>query len=111
MTPTMNLQATQSDYQILCGYVNTTNLVQIIRIANIPGWYFERVIFPGQRLFFEAQPEAELEVYTSHNTRADDVKKPANFVVEQVLSLLELKKTGAFFTPSLSVFLVNEGSV
>ncbi|MFM9268600.1 DUF1830 domain-containing protein [Tychonema sp. BBK16] len=34
-------------------------------VKNIPDWYFERTVFPGERLLFEAQPEAELEVWMS----------------------------------------------
>lgn len=49
---------------ILCCYVNATNQIQIARIRNIPNWYFERVVFPGQRLVFEAFPEALLEIHT-----------------------------------------------
>ncbi len=48
----------------LCVYVNTTSKVQIARITNISNWYFERVIFPGQRLLFEALPQAQLEIHT-----------------------------------------------
>ncbi|MBW4502669.1 MAG: DUF1830 domain-containing protein [Scytonema hyalinum WJT4-NPBG1] len=47
-----------------CGYMNATSCIQIIRIVNIPHWYFERVVFPQQRLLFETLPEAELEIYT-----------------------------------------------
>src|SRR6476620_9880900 len=43
-----------TDSKILCCYV----------IANIPNWYFERVVFPGQRLVFEAMPAAALEIHT-----------------------------------------------
>lgn len=50
---------------ILCCYVNHTDKVQIGRISNIADWYFERVVFPGQRLLFEAPNSAELEIYTS----------------------------------------------
>lgn len=50
--------------QILCGYVNATSWIQIIRITNIPNWYFERVVFPGQRLWFKALPNANLEIHT-----------------------------------------------
>ncbi|MCU0534597.1 MAG: DUF1830 domain-containing protein [Hydrococcus sp. Prado102] len=49
---------------ILCCYVNATNQIQIARITNIAKWYFERVVFPGQRLVFEALPEALLEIHT-----------------------------------------------
>lgn len=49
---------------ILCCYVNATSKIQIARITNISNWYFERVVFPGQRLIFEALPEALLEIHT-----------------------------------------------
>lgn len=49
---------------ILCCYVNATNQIQVARITNIPNWYFERVVFPGQRLVFEALPEALLEIHS-----------------------------------------------
>ncbi len=49
---------------VLCCYVNATSQIQIARITNIPNWYFERVVFPGQRLMFEALPEALLEIHT-----------------------------------------------
>ena len=49
----------------LCYYGNFTSQVQIARIKNIPNLKFERVVFPGDRLLFEALPEAQLEVYIS----------------------------------------------
>lgn len=52
------------DSKILCCYVNATSQIQIARITNIPNWYFERVVFPGQRLVFEAMPAAALEIHT-----------------------------------------------
>jgi hypothetical protein len=55
------------DRRILCFYINATIRIQIIRITNIPDWYLERVVFPGQRLVFEAVKEAELEVYTNES--------------------------------------------
>ena len=48
---------------ILCCYVNATSRIQIARITNVSNWYFERVVFPGQRLVFEALPEAHLEIH------------------------------------------------
>ena len=57
--------STHSDCElILCCYVNKTSHVEIVRITNIPHWYFERVIFPGQRLIFEAPATAKLEIHT-----------------------------------------------
>ena len=49
---------------LLCCYMNATSKIQIARIANISNWYFERVVFPGQRLAFEAPPQAVLEIHT-----------------------------------------------
>ncbi|BAY85081.1 hypothetical protein NIES267_45790 [Calothrix parasitica NIES-267] len=48
----------------LCCYVNATSKIQVARISNISNWYFERVVFPGQRLVFEAPLEAQLEIHT-----------------------------------------------
>lgn len=53
-----------STERVLCCYVNATSKVQIARITNIPNWYFERVVFPGQRLMFETTKEALLEIHT-----------------------------------------------
>lgn len=57
------LPTDNNDY-ILCCYVNATGKMQVARITNIPDWYFERVVFPGQRLIFEALPNAQLEIHT-----------------------------------------------
>jgi Domain of unknown function (DUF1830) len=52
------------DAKIWCCYVNSTSQVQIARISNVDNWYFERVVFPGQRLMFEAPTSACLEIHT-----------------------------------------------
>jgi hypothetical protein len=49
---------------LLCYYTNRSSQLEVARISNIPGWYFERVVFPGQRLMFEAPNTASLEIYT-----------------------------------------------
>jgi hypothetical protein len=56
---------TENSTTILCCYVNNTSQIQIGRIANTANYYLERVVFPGQRLLFEAPPQAELEIYTN----------------------------------------------
>lgn len=48
---------------IVCCYVNATSRIQVARITNIANWYFERVVFPGQRLIFEAPADALLEIH------------------------------------------------
>jgi hypothetical protein len=52
------------DAKIWCCYVNITSQIEIARISNIQNWYFERVVFPGQRLMFEAPSSACLEIHT-----------------------------------------------
>jgi hypothetical protein len=49
---------------LLCCYVNATSKIQVARITDVPSWYFERVVFPGQRLVFEAPPNAHLEIHS-----------------------------------------------
>ncbi|HEY9668228.1 MAG TPA: DUF1830 domain-containing protein [Coleofasciculaceae cyanobacterium] len=56
--------------QILCYYVNATSKIQIARITNIPNWYFERIVFPGERLFFNTVSNAQLEIHTSWRSSA-----------------------------------------
>ncbi|MBC7880170.1 MAG: DUF1830 domain-containing protein [Anaerolineae bacterium] len=54
---------------LTCSYANRTGSLQIVRITNIEGWYFERVVFPGQTILFCTAQDAVLEVYTgSHAT-------------------------------------------
>lgn len=48
----------------LCCYVNTASKIQVVRITNIQNWYFERVVFPGQKLMFEASIRGQLEVHS-----------------------------------------------
>ncbi|MBE9033499.1 DUF1830 domain-containing protein [filamentous cyanobacterium LEGE 11480] len=50
--------------RVHCCYVNASSSIQVVRITDVPNWYFERVAFPGQRLIFEAIPESHLEVHT-----------------------------------------------
>ncbi len=61
----VSLSKVDSRVFTLCCYINRTNKIQIGRIANIDQWYFEKVIFPQQRLLFDAPPEAELEIYAN----------------------------------------------
>ena len=68
MNLTLNEVISEHHAPILCWYLNTTSQVQIARITNIPNWYFERTVFPGDRFLFEALPEAQLEVCRSTET-------------------------------------------
>jgi len=64
----LNKRPGKEERKILCCYVNATSKAQIARITNIPNWYLEHVVFPGERFLFEALPEAELEIYQSLET-------------------------------------------
>lgn len=48
----------------LCCYTNSASKIQVVRITNIQNWYFERVVFPGQRLMFESSVRGLLEVHS-----------------------------------------------
>lgn len=54
--------------EILCYYLNSTSEIQVIKSECRENWDFERVVFPGQRLFFEALSTAQLEIYKAKNS-------------------------------------------
>jgi Domain of unknown function (DUF1830) len=58
------LPSDQHHDEICCCYVNSTSQIQVARITNVLNWYFERVVFPGQRLIFEAPSYGYLEIHT-----------------------------------------------
>lgn len=70
MTQILDLLPSKYNHRLICGYINTTRFIQIVRITNIANWYFERVVFPQQRLLFEALPNALLEIHTSETATA-----------------------------------------
>ena len=65
MTQILNCLPNKYGQNILCSYQNRTSTMQITRITNIPHWYFERVVFPGELFLFKALPGAVLEIYSS----------------------------------------------
>lgn len=66
MAQILDCLPTDCTSRILCYYSNNARRIKIARITNISNWYFERVIFPGERLLFEALPEAQLEIYVEN---------------------------------------------
>lgn len=58
-------EQTNSMQLSLCHYKNVSNKLQILRIGNVPNWYFEKVVFPGEVLLFQAPLQGLLEVHTS----------------------------------------------
>jgi hypothetical protein len=77
----------QTPELVLCCYINDTNRVQIIRIHNIPHWFFERVVFPGQRVIFEAPLAGKLEIHTNEIVGA---------IFSETISCRELHLTSTF---------------
>ncbi len=65
------LPVTATDLLVCC-YVNATSQIQVVRITDVPNWYFERVVFPGQRLMFTCPEEAHLEIYAGTMGVLDD---------------------------------------
>ncbi|NEO86678.1 MAG: DUF1830 domain-containing protein [Spirulina sp. SIO3F2] len=65
MTQILDALPTDHPDKILCHYRNPTVQLQIIRITNIPHWYFERVVFASDVVIFEAVARAILEIHGS----------------------------------------------
>ena len=63
VSPLASKSSLASSDNILCMYSNYTNQLQIAKINNIQSCQLERVVFPGERLLFEAVPEAQLEIH------------------------------------------------
>lgn len=57
-------QVSTSFRQILCYYINSTPTLQVVRLVDSSDRPFERLVFPGQRLLFEAQHETPCEIYS-----------------------------------------------
>ena len=63
MTQTLDALPKSYPHQILCCYSNQSPNLQVVRITNIPHWYFERVVFPHDWLLSAAVLGATLEIY------------------------------------------------
>ena len=53
---------------ILCYYINASSQLQQIRLQKNEHSALDRMVFPGEKLIFEALPEALLEIYTYTTT-------------------------------------------
>lgn len=53
------------EHLILCFYSNVTHNIQVLRLNTFESSTWERIIFPGERLMFEAQAQCKLEINTS----------------------------------------------
>lgn len=62
--------SSQASNLVLCRYVNAGSHTQIVKITDIRDYYFERTVFPGQQLLFEAPLDAQLEVFSGEIVQA-----------------------------------------
>jgi 3-hydroxymyristoyl/3-hydroxydecanoyl-(acyl carrier protein) dehydratase len=63
LSPLASKSSEQSSAKVLCLYTNSSSQLRIAKINNIQNCKFERVVFPGERLLFEAVLDAKLEIY------------------------------------------------
>lgn len=54
---------------ILCYYINDTVDTQIIRMVSESAYHFERIVFPKERVLFEAFLESYLEIHSTSSGR------------------------------------------
>lgn len=62
MSNIFNSVNSQTTPIILCYYTNHTSQIQIIRLINTDRGKLEKIVFPQQRMLFEATPESQLEI-------------------------------------------------
>ncbi|MDJ0647870.1 MAG: DUF1830 domain-containing protein [Xenococcaceae cyanobacterium MO_188.B19] len=55
--------------KILCYYTNSSRKMQLIRVTQSLNLNSEKIVFPQQRIFFEAIPQGQLEIYTASVAR------------------------------------------
>lgn len=60
----LNYQQQLTPIKIICQYHNNTPTIQVVCISNIEGYFFERTVFPDQKLLFETFTESVLEIHT-----------------------------------------------
>jgi hypothetical protein len=59
--------------KLLCGYYNETPKIQVIRIEKSAQMGLERVVFPWSWLLFEAEPGAELAIYSDGHSASPPI--------------------------------------
>ena len=70
MTCSTALVKTLMAHFIYCFYRNSTPDIQVVRIENVSDFHFERIVWPGHDLIFQAPSEAVLDVYAGILTSA-----------------------------------------
>ena len=67
MSSTWQVTKTESIEKILCYYTNSSHRIQRIRIHNGTSrdLNLEKIVFPQQRILFEALSQGQVEIYLS----------------------------------------------
>ncbi len=58
------LELSEATSLTLCYYINNTTETQIIRVISESVCHFERIVFPQERVLFEALAESFLDIYS-----------------------------------------------
>ena len=62
----MNTSVAYSNKNMIsCCYINATSGFKIVRISQPDHPYLEKVVLPASKFYFQADPEAFLEVYSN----------------------------------------------
>ncbi|MDJ0531718.1 MAG: DUF1830 domain-containing protein [Xenococcaceae cyanobacterium MO_207.B15] len=64
MSSNWQAATTEPISEMLCYYTNSTSKMQLIRVTKSQNLDLEKIVFPQQRLLFEAIPEGQLEIYS-----------------------------------------------
>lgn len=56
---------TDIEEKILCAYQNLSNSWQIIKITDVPNYYWEKVVLPGQEIVFQGISQANLNIFSA----------------------------------------------
>lgn len=70
VAPVPRAISSECDRQILCCYTNNTNQIQNLQLTQIPNIQWQRVIFPRERLMFEAPKNSNLEIHLNDTVMA-----------------------------------------
>lgn len=54
----------------LCAYQNLSSHWQIIKITNLPNYYWEKAVLPGQKIIVITSIKAILKVFSAENITA-----------------------------------------
>ena len=56
--------------QVRCSYHNLSSNWQIIKITDMPNYYWEKVVFPGEKISFKGSIKANLKIFSAKNITA-----------------------------------------